>query len=107
MLSATLIREARQRAGLTQTALATRVGTTQSVVARWETGGAQPSLETLIRLIRACGLELQMSLTEADPNEVSLIERNLALSPTERLDQLIRTVEFIRAGQASLARARA
>ena len=107
MSSAPLIREARHRAGLTQTALARRAGTSQSVVARWETGGAQPSLETLTRLIRVCGLELQTSLTETDPSEVSLIERNLALSSTERLDQLVRTVGFIRAGQASLARARA
>lgn len=107
MLSAILMREARQRAGLTQTTLARQMGTTQSVIARWETGGAQPALETLMRLIRACGLELQTALSETDPNEVSLIERNLTLSPTERLDQLVRTVEFIHAGQVSLASARA
>lgn len=39
-------------------------------------------------------------------DEASLIERNLSLTYSERLDQLVRTVEFIRAGQAALARIR-
>ena len=106
MSSADLICEARLRAGLTQTELAERAGTTQSAIARWETGGAEPSLETLARVIRACGLELRVGLDDADPSEVSLIERNLALSPTERLDQLVHTVAFLRAGRAALARRR-
>jgi hypothetical protein len=38
------------------------------------------------------------------PDELAQIERNLALSPSERLDQLVRTVAFIRAGRAALAR---
>jgi len=38
-----------------------------------------------------------------DP-EAAQIERNLALSPSERLDQLVRTVAFVRAGRAALAR---
>jgi transcriptional regulator with XRE-family HTH domain len=102
MASAGLIREARLRAGLTQTQLAERVGTVQSVIARWEGGGAHPSLETLVRIVRACGLELRVGLDEADESEVSLIERNLGLSPAERLDQLVRTVAFIGAGRAQL-----
>lgn len=39
-------------------------------------------------------------------DEASLIERNLSLTYSERLDQLVRTVEFIRAGQAALTRIR-
>jgi len=38
------------------------------------------------------------------PDELAQIERNLALSPSERLDQLVRTVAFIRAGREALAR---
>jgi transcriptional regulator with XRE-family HTH domain len=106
MSSADLIREARLRARLTQAALAARVGTTQSAIARWEAGGAEPSLATLSRVIRACGLELRIGLDDADPGEVSLIERNLALSPAGRLDQLVRTVAFLRAGRTALARRR-
>jgi len=40
-----LVREARRRASLTQTELARRAGTTQSVIARVEAGTTQPSLE--------------------------------------------------------------
>ena len=103
MLGASLIREARLRAGMTQAQLAERVGTTQSAVARWETGGTQPSLETLARLIRACGLELGVRLEEPDLDTRSLIDRNLALTPEERLRQLVNTVRFIREGRAALA----
>jgi transcriptional regulator with XRE-family HTH domain len=103
MRASLLIREARRRAGLTQKQLAERLETSQSVIARWESGRARPSLENLERVVRACGLELRLGIGEADTAERSLIERNLALSPGERLDQLVRTVRFIRAGRAALA----
>jgi hypothetical protein len=41
---------------------------------------------------------------ELDPAEIAQLERNLALTHAERLDQLVRAVAFIRAGQAELAR---
>ena len=91
---------------MTQADLARKLGTTQSAIARWETGRAQPSLETLTRVARACELELRIGLAQPDPGEVSLIERNLGLSPSERLDQLVRTVRFIRAGQERLGQRR-
>lgn len=103
MKSSVLIREARLSAGLTQQELAARSGTTQSAIARWEAGRARPSLETVAALVRACGLELRLSLAEVDAGEAGLAERNLRLSPEERLDQLVRTVNFIRAGRAALA----
>jgi transcriptional regulator with XRE-family HTH domain len=100
--AAHVLRQARLRAGLTQQQLAERLGTSQSVIARWESGKARPTLANLERVVRACGLELRLEIAEADPGERSLIERNLALSPAERLDQLVRTVRFIRAGRAAL-----
>jgi transcriptional regulator with XRE-family HTH domain len=103
MLSATLLREARLRAGLTQAQLAEKVGTAQSAVARWETGRTRPSLETLVDLIRACGFELQVGLGESDVDMTTLIERNLALTPEQRLSQLVSTLAFIRAGRSALA----
>jgi ribosome-binding protein aMBF1 (putative translation factor) len=50
--------EARQRAGLTQTELARRIKTTQSVVARLESGRSLPSGRTLQRFARATGSRL-------------------------------------------------
>lgn len=104
MKSRHFIREARLRAGLTQRQLAERAGTTQSSIARWETGGVAPPLETLARLAAACGLELTARLREPDAGERSLIERNLALDPEQRFDQLVRTVAFIRDAREAMGR---
>ncbi len=41
---------ARVRAGLTQAELAARMGTTQSAIARLESGAQLPSIKTLLRL---------------------------------------------------------
>jgi ribosome-binding protein aMBF1 (putative translation factor) len=49
---------ARNRAGLTQVELARKMGTTQPVVARMESGRIQPSLRTLQRLAQATGSKL-------------------------------------------------
>jgi ribosome-binding protein aMBF1 (putative translation factor) len=51
---------ARNRAGLTQTELARKMGTTQPVVARMEGGRIQPSLRTLKRLADATGSRLMI-----------------------------------------------
>ena len=46
---------ARSRAGLTQSDVAERMGTTQSVIARLESGKQAPSLRTVQRYARAVG----------------------------------------------------
>ncbi len=57
--------EARTRAGLTQEQLAKRMKTTQSVIARLESGRARPSTKTLERLARATGTRLKISFEAA------------------------------------------
>ncbi|HXZ67375.1 MAG TPA: helix-turn-helix transcriptional regulator [Alphaproteobacteria bacterium] len=52
---------ARADAGLTQDELAKRMGTTQSVVARLESGQARPSTSTLEKLADATGTRLKIS----------------------------------------------
>jgi ribosome-binding protein aMBF1 (putative translation factor) len=44
---------ARARAGLTQAEVARRMGTTQSVVARLESGAQMPSVKTLLKFAKA------------------------------------------------------
>lgn len=56
-----LIRGARRASGLTQVALARRAGTSQPTLAAYENGRVEPRLETLERLIAACGCELDIS----------------------------------------------
>jgi transcriptional regulator with XRE-family HTH domain len=58
MYAAIVLREARQRAGLTQAALAGRVGTSQATVSAYEGGRKDPSVETLSRLLAATGSRL-------------------------------------------------
>ena len=54
--------KARSRAGLTQEALASKVGTTQSVIARIESGKTLPSLKTLHKYAEATGSHVQVHL---------------------------------------------
>lgn len=56
---------ARARAGLTQEELARRMGTTQSVVARLESGKGRPSTRTLDRYARATGSRVRITLEPA------------------------------------------
>ena len=51
----------RNRAGLTQKQLARKMGTTQPVVARLESGRARPSMRTLERFADATGSRLLIS----------------------------------------------
>ena len=55
--------KARSRAGLTQDAVAERMGTTKSAISRLESASKHaPSLATLKRYARAVGCELQVKL---------------------------------------------
>jgi DNA-binding XRE family transcriptional regulator len=55
--------KARSKAGLTQDAVAERMGTTKSAVSRLESAGKHtPSLATLARYAQAVGCELQIKL---------------------------------------------
>jgi transcriptional regulator with XRE-family HTH domain len=85
MSSATLIRNARRRARITQAELASRLDKSQSEIGRWERGETKPSFETLQRVVRACGLELTFGLANGDDSYIPHIERMLALPPRDRV----------------------
>ena len=63
-LSRSLI-EARTRARLTQAELAERMKTTQSVIARLESGRSRPSTRTLEKIAQATGTKLRISFDPA------------------------------------------
>ena len=79
-----LMRQARLDAGLTQVALAQRLGTTQSVVSRWERGADEPRLSTLARVVRVCGHTLVVGI-EPDDLDRAQIRQHLAMTAAERL----------------------
>jgi ribosome-binding protein aMBF1 (putative translation factor) len=58
---AELVYTLRTQAGLTQTELARRMGTTQSSIARIEGGGSLPTLDMLARLAHATGIPLRLA----------------------------------------------
>lgn len=94
MVTGDLIREARLRAGLTQVELGERLGKAQSEIGRWERGQVLPSLETLRRVIRACGLDLHFHLAAADDSDLSLIDQTLAMTPAQRFEHSMQRARF-------------
>jgi transcriptional regulator with XRE-family HTH domain len=58
-----LVREARERAGMTQSELAKRARTAQSAISRVECDAVSPSVDTLERWIECTGARLQVALS--------------------------------------------
>lgn len=59
---ASLLIRLRTEAGLSQAELARRVGTTQSAIARMESGRVLPHLKSLVKIARACGKTLEVTV---------------------------------------------
>jgi predicted nucleotidyltransferase/DNA-binding XRE family transcriptional regulator len=78
---ATTIRRARDDAGLSQVDLATRAGTSQPALARYETGAALPTLPTLERLLSACGRRLEIRTPPATKSSASATSIRGQLGP--------------------------
>jgi transcriptional regulator with XRE-family HTH domain len=100
--AASLIRDARRRAGLSQRELARRSGTAQSVVARIERGQTDPSTRTLARLVSAAGFELEAKLRAtlvADTHMLDDIARILTLTPEQRLLEVRNVSRFLSAAR--------
>ena len=98
-----LLRDARMTAGLTQQAVADRAGTSQAAVARYESAQALPDLDTLHRLLLACGRRLELTTTPTDDG-ARQIDESLALTPTQRVARNRRVHEL--AQRAAHARRR-
>lgn len=103
--AATLIRDARRSAGLSQASLASRLGTTQSAVARLEIEATNPRLATVARALAACGQQLEL---EARPLRPSIDETQVAallrIPPGERIKTFERSYANVR--ELALAGAR-
>jgi hypothetical protein len=104
MSPALLLRDARKRSGLTQAELAERAGVTQSVIARLERGGGNPTFLTLERVLHAAGHRLELTAIEQGLRTVdeTLIAQQLALSPADR----VRGLDAFTASMATLVNAR-
>src|SRR6266568_1527178 len=95
---ATLLRQARARAGLSQRALARRAGTAQSVIARIESGQTSPTWETLERLLEAAGVQMRAQIESqvvVGSHMLEDVPRILAMTPEQRLEEVKNLSEFL------------
>jgi transcriptional regulator with XRE-family HTH domain len=88
MDAASLLQMARRRAGLSQRELSRRAAIPQPSISRIERGLTTPTFDTLLPLIRACGMQLVLSEPEGVGIDVTLLDRNLRLSPPDRLRRI-------------------
>jgi transcriptional regulator with XRE-family HTH domain len=91
MTAAQIIREARLKAGLTQSELAERLGRERAQVARWEIGGQEPSFENLRSAVEACGFVLKVEIAEREQNPVldAELEASVLQAPQQRVQAML------------------
>lgn len=80
------LRHARRRAELSQRELASRVALSQPAIARIESGRVTPRVDTLERLLNACGEALTATDRLGIGVDRSLIREELKLTPRQRIE---------------------
>ena len=85
MDAARLLRHARARSGLSQRALAGRVGISQPMISAIERGLQDPRLGTLDKLLRACGHEVDLVLRGGEGVDRTQFIPMLRMTPRQRL----------------------
>jgi len=79
-----LLQLARLKGGLTQGQLAERAGVPTTMISAYERDKRQPTLATLLRLLKAAGFELRMQLAPYDPHDEVLAELEARRGPRDR-----------------------
>lgn len=96
MDAGSVVLEARLGAGLSQRELARRSGVPQAAISRTEHGLVSPRGETLDRLLRACGRDLELVVRAGTGLDRTLIRERLRLSVAERARLAVREWEGTR-----------
>lgn len=79
-----LVSLARRDAGLSQRELAKRAGTSQAAIAAYESGRRSPTLETLVRIVRAAGQDLRIQVVPYDDHDDAMATYEASLSEETR-----------------------
>lgn len=79
-----LISLARRDGGLSQRELAKRAGTSQGAIAAYESGQRSPSLETLVRIVRAAGQDLRIQVVPYDDHDDAMAAYEASLPEEAR-----------------------
>jgi transcriptional regulator with XRE-family HTH domain len=85
-----LVLVARELSGLSQRALAARIGTSQSTLATIETGNRLPTIRTLLRVADAAGLQLVLGFRRPEapkPDHIAIRDLGFALLGTLHRNQ--------------------
>ena len=90
-----LIREARLRKAFTQSQLAALAGTTQSAIARLESGRTAPSFDDVIRLLRLMDLDLDLMLVDRDDSDWIQAQRLAGLDSSTLHDGLVQFADTV------------
>jgi transcriptional regulator with XRE-family HTH domain len=90
MRAAQIIREARLKAGLTPTELASRLGRERA-----QTGGQEPSFANLTAAVEACGYTLDVAIVERAPTPEldAALETSVQQAPQQRVQALLEKLE--------------
>jgi predicted transcriptional regulator len=102
--AATLLRQARTRAGLSQRALARKAGTSQSVIARIEAGLTSPTWDTLERLLEAANFAVSAQVEPRVVQGSHMLEdvpRILQMTPEQRLAEVKNVSAFLAAARST------
>jgi predicted nucleotidyltransferase/DNA-binding XRE family transcriptional regulator len=86
-----LITNARNNSGLTQAELASRAGTSQAAIARYEADRVSPSVSTLERVLRAAGEDLLLSSVRGNQTDLSSEKAQLVRRHKVAITNLART----------------
>jgi transcriptional regulator with XRE-family HTH domain len=99
-----LLREARERHGVSQKQLAMRASTTQSAISRIERDRVSPSVETLRELLYLLGEDLTLGAGQRESGiDRTLNEANLALAPYQRVKRGLAFADFVRRNRGGQA----
>lgn len=85
--SSALLQLARLKAELSQRQLAGRAGVPVTMISAYERDQRQPTLATLLRLLRAAGFDLRLHLAAYDPHDEILAGLEAGRSEAERHDR--------------------
>jgi transcriptional regulator with XRE-family HTH domain len=99
-----VLRRAREAAGLTQRAVAEISGIAQPAIARIESGAVTPRVDTLERLLAACGRRLVVEGRLGQGVDRTVIRRLLDLSPRERIELAAREARNVTAFEEAIRR---
>ena len=82
--SSALLHLARVKAGISQRELADRAGVPVTMISAYERDQRQPTLTTLLKLLRAAGFDLRLHLAAYDPHDDILAGLEAGRSESEQ-----------------------